>query len=304
MKRIIVTGATSMIGTALIETAVRNQTEVYAVVRPDTSRIGRIAKSPLVHTIEGTLERMQEIDAIPGDCDALFHFAWAGTGRSDRDDPELQEKNIRYTLEAVELAEKCGCKRFVGAGSQAEYGPVYEVIDEDTKCAPAISYGIAKYSAGILSRKLCERKNIAHVWGRIFSVYGPHDNKGTMLDYAIDCFQKGETAKFSSAVQSWNYLYEADAGEMFYRLGEAHFPTGTWLIANPESMPLRSYIETMMEVYGNGAKAEFAPQNGMPAGLNVNMSRTLAHLHYLPQVRFRDGIRKMIESKRMFNTQE
>ncbi len=33
MKRIIVTGATSMIGTALIEECIRHDIEVYAVVR-------------------------------------------------------------------------------------------------------------------------------------------------------------------------------------------------------------------------------------------------------------------------------
>ena len=38
MKRIIVTGATSMIGTALIEECIRHDIEVYAVVRAGSSK--------------------------------------------------------------------------------------------------------------------------------------------------------------------------------------------------------------------------------------------------------------------------
>ena len=38
MKRIVVTGATSMIGTALIEECIRHDIEVYAVVRAGSSK--------------------------------------------------------------------------------------------------------------------------------------------------------------------------------------------------------------------------------------------------------------------------
>lgn len=187
-----------MIGIALTEVAIREGTEVYAIIRPDTKRRDRIIKSPLVHVIYGSLESLNEVNEIPEDCDAFYHFAWSGTKKTERDNPQIHEKNIKYALDAVELAKKCGCHRFIGAGSQAEYGPVDGIIDETTKFNPVTAYGIAKYAAGILSKKMCEQKGIKHIWGRIFSVYGPHDNEETMLSYAIDCFERGETAKFSA----------------------------------------------------------------------------------------------------------
>ena len=45
MKRIIVTGATSMIGTALIEECIRHDIEVYAVVRAGSSKTKRLPES-------------------------------------------------------------------------------------------------------------------------------------------------------------------------------------------------------------------------------------------------------------------
>lgn len=297
MKRIILTGVTSMIGTALTEVAVRNGIEVYAILRPGTKRIDRLIASPLVHPVYGTLEELVKIEGLPDDCDVFYHFAWAGTSRETRDDPWIHEKNIRYTLDAVELAKKCGSRRFVGAGSQAEYGPVDGVIDENTKYNPVTAYGIAKYAAGIMSRKLCEKAGMEHVWGRIFSVYGPHDNEGTMLEYAIRCWVGGETAKFSSATQSWNYLYESDAGEMFYRFGDDGIPSGTYLVANPESRILREYIEIMMKEYGEAAVSEFASVSStqMP-GLEVDTKRTMEIINYIPQVTFGEGSGRMIEA--------
>ena len=289
-----------MIGTALTEVAVRNGTEVYAVIRPDTNRIDRLNKTPQVHHVYGDLEHLADIEGLPADCDVLYHFACAGTGKASRDDAWIHEKNIRYTLEAVELAERAGCKRFVGAGSQAEYGPIYDdCINENTKYAPVISYGIGKLAAGVLSKKLCEENNIDHVWGRVFSVYGPHDNKNTMLDYAIDCFLKGEVAHFSASKQVWNYLYEDDAGEIFYRLGNKDVPSDTYFVANAESRPLKEYIDILLETYGPDAKADFAVDDGADLpGLNVDMGKTIKAIGYTPMIGFKDGVAKMIEAKK------
>ena len=299
MKKIVVTGATSMIGTALIEVAVREKTEVYAIIRPKTNRIDRLISSPLVHIVYGELDELMQIKDIPSDCDVFYHFAWAGTSKQTRDDPDIQEQNIRYTLDAVELARKTGCRRFVGAGSQAEYGPVYEIIDENTKFAPITSYGISKYAANILSRKSCEKLGLEHVWGRIFSVYGPHDNEGTMIKYAIDCWEKGEVARFSAGTQYWNYLYESDAGEMFFRMGQKDVKADTYFVANYKSIQLKEYLRVLMTTYGNTAKADIAKDNKVPIyGLNVDMTKTISAIGIIHQLSFKNGIIKILEERK------
>ena len=188
MKKIIVTGATSMLGTALVDVAVGKGTEVYAIVRPDSSRLDRLNGSDLVHVVKCVIDDLDKLSGIPSDCDALYHFAWEGANKEERENPMTHARNIKHTLDAVEAAQRFGCKKFIGAGSQAEYGPVNGPIDENTPCNPKTAYGIGKLSAGLLSGKLCEKYGITHIWGRVFSVYGPHDNKGTMIDYAIDQF--------------------------------------------------------------------------------------------------------------------
>lgn len=299
MNSIVVTGATSMIGTALIEVAVSKGTEVYAIVRPNTLRMDRIVKSCLVHKVESDLDNLVSVEGLPSNCDAFYHLAWAGTSKVGRDNPEIQEANIRYTLEAVNLAEKCGCKKFIGAGSQAEYGPTKGLIDDDTRFAPVTSYGASKLAAGKLSRKACENKGLIHIWGRIFSVYGPHDNDGTMLSYAIEQFASNKEARFSAATQMWNYLYESDAGMMFYLMGERVYKDSVFRVASAKSRPLREYIQSVAQIMNAEHLCSYAvsdEQNNM-YGIETCDENLFSEIKYEPKVTFEQGIKKMIEKR-------
>ena len=125
------------------------------------------------------------------------------------------------------------------------------------------------------------------------------DNAGTMPDYAINCFIKGETAKFSTGRQMWNYLYEDDAGKLLFRLTQQNAPTGIYCIAGNEPMPLRSYIEIMQQTFGENAVCEFAPDSDtIPLGIQADITKTVQAAGYCPQIGFKDGISKVIAFKR------
>lgn len=298
MQRVIVTGATSMIGTALIKECIKNNVNVLAIARKGSKRRERLEKSAYMDVMECDLDELASA-SIEGPFDTCYHFAWAHTSRETRDNPLLQEENIRYTLDAVELAARAGCRKFIGAGSQAEYGSVGHVVTPNTPVHPQIAYGMAKHAAGMLSRKLCGMYGMTHIWGRVFSVYGKNDNEGTMLSYAIDQFLKGEPARFSSAVQMWDYLYEEDAGKIFYLLGERVGDDKVYCIANGAYRPLKEFIYEMKDAFGPGAECEFAAEPGeLAAGLQPDASDLFLDIAYRPKVTFREGIQKMIAHRR------
>ena len=62
MKRIVVTGATSMIGVALIEECVKNNIEVLAIVRGQSTRLGRLPKSALIEIAECSLDELHLLE--------------------------------------------------------------------------------------------------------------------------------------------------------------------------------------------------------------------------------------------------
>ena len=297
MHRIVVTGATSMIGVALVKECITKGIKVLAIVRKHSLNIDRLPKSSLIEICECDLSELNSSIEYSEPYDVFYHMAWEDTLKAQRDNPVLQEKNIKYTLDAVNLAQKLGCKKFIGAGSQAEYGKVDTVISPETAAEPLTAYGMAKYSAGILSRKLCQQYEIIHIWARIFSVYGCYDKEGTMLNYAIDCFVNGNTAKFSSATQMWDYLHEKDAGKFLYLIGEYSTHSRIYCVANGESRPLREFIMELRDLCNPDAKCEFAEKTDSESeeiSLQVNIEALIQDTGYRPQIQFQEGIADVV----------
>lgn len=300
VDRVIVTGATSMIGVAIIKECLENNTEVLAIIRKGSRNADRLPKSELLTVRECNLDEFASVTDIQKKYDVFYHLAWDYTSKAFRDEPVRQERNIKYTLDAVELAKRTGCRKFIGAGSQAEYGRVEHIISPDTELNPEIAYGIAKYAAGRLSRKMCDGYHITHIWGRIFSVYGRNDNTETMLNYAINQFQKGETAYFSAGTQLWDYLHEDDAGKIFYLLGLRGNESKVYCVASGQSRPLRDFISDMREAFGKETLCEFAKDSEgvKPYSLQADINELVKDICYRPQITFAEGIADIIAYQR------
>ena len=151
-----------MIGVAFIEACISKGHEVLAILQKDSKNIGRIPTSGLVKMKYASLDQYDEIIVEDEKYDAFYHFAWAFTSREGRNNVVGQEKNIRYTLDAVYLAHRYGCNLFVGAGSQSEYGFVDGIINSDNPLNPTVPYSIAKASSYWMSKQLCHSLGMKH----------------------------------------------------------------------------------------------------------------------------------------------
>lgn len=303
MKTAIVTGATSMLGIATVKHLIENNISVIAISRANSRRYDALPKSNLVTFVACELEDLDKLKLEPVKADVFYHFGWGFTEKDTRDNPELQEKNVKYTMDAIDLAYRTGCTRFLGAGSQAEYGFKNYVIDEKTECTPSLAYGHAKLKAYRLGKEKCKAYGMDYIWTRTFSGYGVNESF-TVVRYALNCYLNNEIAKFSAATQLWNFLFEEDAGEYFYRLGfydETHFSEELKEdgridcivnIGNTESKPLKLYFEEMKKVLGENFKYELAPaeEGNVPGGINPDVTRLIEITGYLPRYTFEDGI--------------
>ena len=185
-KRVIITGPTGAVGMALIQKCINEKTEVLALCHKGSKRIAAIPKNPFVTVKETDLSEFRELQPDENEkYDMMFHFGWMGTTGAARNDMDLQCRNIAYTIDAVRLAQRFGCKTFIGAGSQAEYGRTEKNLTSQTPAFPENGYGMAKLCAGEMSRGLCQQLGMKHIWTRILSVYGPYDGPNTMIRSAI-----------------------------------------------------------------------------------------------------------------------
>lgn len=302
MKRAIVTGATGAVGTALIKELINNNIEVLVFCREGSARNANIPVNPLVQTLYCDLTELSQVENLTGKTyDVFYHFAWMGTTGDARNDMYLQNQNVRYALDAVGAAKRFGCKKFIGAGSQAEYGRVEGVLNPGTPAFPEMGYGIAKLCAGQMTRELAHQCGMEHNWVRILSVYGPNDGAQSMVMSTIHKLQNGEVPQFTKGEQMWDYLYSGDAARAFRLVGEKGINGKTYVLGNGKARPLADYIKIIRDEVNPKAKIDlgaipYAPKQVMY--LQADVEELRRDTGFKPEMRFDEGIKKILEGMR------
>ena len=197
-------------------------------------------------------------------------------------------------MQAFAAAQALGCSKFVGAGSQAEYGKLdIPRIAPDSPVNPVQAYGIAKYAAGKLVMEAAKKTDISCLWVRIFSVYGIYDKPTTMIASTLRKLLAKEPTSFTKAEQQWDYLFSEDAGDAFYLIGEKATGHKVYCLGSGESRELRHFIEDIRNIADPDAALGFGeipytPQTVMHLCADT---RTLREdTGFVPKTSFREGI--------------
>jgi len=299
MKRIVLTGATSMLGLSLIEECLKNNMEVVAIIRKNSPRKNNLPESQSIKIVECDISNLSSLEnSISHGFDAFYHFAWEGTSSIERSNILLQSKNIGFTLDAVHLAHSLGCKKFIGAGSQAEYGRKSSIISTDMSVSPENAYGIAKYTAGKFSALLAMEISIEFIWTRIFSVYGQHDTPNSMIMYCAKSLLSGEKPKFTPSEQKWDYLYCHDAAKALYLLMEKGLNQKVYNIGSGIAHPLSYYIYKIRDVIDPTLPVGIGELNynsSQVMSLHADISDLTDDTGFLPSTSFEDGILETVK---------
>ena len=312
-RRVIITGATGVVGMALVNKCIETGIEAVLLVNPDSRRLDRIPDDPHIRVIRCGLEDLAGADAevlelngiAPGQyADVMFHLAWGGTFGDARNDKPLQDKNEMYAIDAVRLAARLGCFVFVGAGSQAEYGRVSGALAADTPCDPENEYGRAKLRASASTRKLCHELGMRHVWPRILSIYGPYDGDKTMVMSLIAQLLAGQKPGLTKGEQIWDYLYADDVADAFMLLAQKGKDGGIYPIGSGDPRPLREYIEIIRDAIDPALPLGFGEvpySDKQVMYLCADISKLCEDTGFIPKVGFEEGIRRTITFVRQYS---
>jgi nucleoside-diphosphate-sugar epimerase len=243
MKTAVVTGAFGFAGANLVECLLKNGYKAYCVGRkkPTLTHNDRFEEGVCLKKIYLEMEEFYRIpEFVPEKPDFFFHLAWGGK----RDDFDAQRKNVDGALKAMDAAAVLSCKRFVGIGSQAEYGikSEEELITEDLRLEPFTAYGACKAAAFYMLKEKAALMGIEFVWGRIFSLIGKYEPEGRMLPDLVKKLQRKENVQLSSCLQYWDYLDATDAAAAILGLAEKGRNGEDYNIANGEFRELKEYV--------------------------------------------------------------
>jgi nucleoside-diphosphate-sugar epimerase len=297
MKNVVISGGTGMIGIALIRKLITEDVEhIYVLCRESSLKIDRLPADDRICITPCSISEFHTLpDKIPSKCDTFYHFAWLGTGGARRNLLiDQQAENIKYTMDAIEVAQKLGCSKFIGAGSQAEFGLLdVDKIRPDSPCNPIQAYGIAKYAAGRLAMLKAEMLEIDCLWVRIFSVYGTLDRRNSLISTTIEKLRKGEKPPFTPAQQKWDYLFEQDAGDAFAAIGEKASGRKVYCLGSGESKRLQEYIEIIRDCLDPNLQLGIGdlpyPPNAV-MNLCADISAITEDTGWVPKISFETGI--------------
>ena len=295
----IISGATSFLGVEMASILIRQGHEVTVICRPCSHGLTNLPEG--VEVVFAQMNEYGALDTKITHANVFMHLAWAGTGHNGRDATQVQQENIAYTLNAMRAAAKMGCKLFVMAGSQAEYGSTTLPQNEEMDCEPFSKYGKAKLQIWEKGRKLAEKLGMRYIHLRIFSLIGEEDHAWTLVMSAIYKMLRNEPMDLSDCTQNWNFLYVKDAARQIATLCERAVETNGYKseifqIASDDTRKLREFVERMKEL--TGSKSELHYGAVVPAhvvSLQPDMQKTKAVVGTLAEYDFDSVIKRIID---------
>lgn len=296
----VLTGPTGVLGTALIKTLAEAGVETYVVCHCGSPRNASILEHPCIHKVECNMEEIDRLPELIGkSVEAFFHLAWLGTQvNSNRMNMYLQNTNVKQALDTVYVAKQLGCKVYVGAGSQAEYGRIDGVIHPDSPVNPISGYGMAKLCAGQMTRALCKEFGIRHIWPRIVSVYGKNDAPKTLVNTLIRTLQEGKKPKLTAGEQLWDYLYADDAGEALYLMADMGKDGAVYVLGSGQIRKLKDFMLDIRDVVNKDislglGEIPYLPDQAMH--LEADIATLTKDTAWVPKTSFREGIQQLVQ---------
>jgi nucleoside-diphosphate-sugar epimerase len=218
--RVILTGASGLLGGHVAELLSARGDKVRAMVRRTSNR-KVLEKLANVELFEGTVERADKVREAVDGVDAIVHCAGIVKARSA---DEFFSVNVGGTSNLVEAARKLRgkLKRFVHVSSLEACGPSADgkpvPADQEN---PVTAYGRSKLASEKVV--LSARDDIPVVLLRPGAIYGPRD--GEILE-AFKSIQRGLLPLVDGGAARGVWIYATDCAEACIRAIDAEVPSG------------------------------------------------------------------------------
>ena len=297
----VLTGGSSFIGSALAKCLLDNGESVICICRKTSNR-EHIPVNPNLRIVNADMHEISNISKEIEHADVFFHLAWGGVSHEGRNDKNLQQDNFDCSLTAAKVAAEIGCKLFVLSGSQAEYGFIRGIFNEDSECHPENEYGRYKLLLGDRLAEECPQMGVKFIHLRIVSIYGEYDKAWTMIISVLKKMLNNEDVELSDCTQMWNFVYIRDAVKQMYllcrnALENNKFKSERYLIGSKDTRPLKSFIEDMNRLTNSHSKLMYGyykPMNTVE--LQPDISKTENAINFISDYTFEEGIKNIINT--------
>ena len=251
MSRLLLTGATGLIGAELIPLLRRAGHEVHAVSArsgpadgaPGGASSGEATAWHRCNLRDGAATRALVADVGP---ELLVHLAWSRPGSAH------EEEDEGWVTAGVELWDAFaagGGRRALVAGTSAEYEWSRPLLGEDSPVLPGSAYGRAKASLHERLRERSDRDGVALAWPRLFWAYGAEPDSPRLVPSVARALVEGRPVATTDGLQVRDYIHASDAASALAAILEAEID-GPVNVGSGEGTPVVELLRTLERLGG------------------------------------------------------
>jgi len=241
---VFVAGATGFLGAHIARKFVENGYNVIALKR-DTSDLSRCRdfKDKVVWISTDDTDWMKTV--VLYQPKVIINAAWEGVSTLNRDNWATQINNLHFARQLLNLAAGCSVTKYIGLGSQAEYGCFSEKVSEEYLCRPMSAYGTLKFTCSDMTRIICDENLIKWYWLRLFSVFGEGESEQWLIPSLIKRMLNERSMDFTACEQQYDYLYVGDIADAIVKLSEKDAPSGCYNLCSSIPHTLKEIVKAL-----------------------------------------------------------
>lgn len=286
MSRILVTGASGLLGTNLVEKLRDNHDVLVASRSLDWD----------LRNKEGT---KKEIEIFKPEY--IYHLAAnAAESRGQTSPIDMTERNLNIFLNVLTPAINNGLKRFIYTSSVAVYGEAEVPYSEDDICKPKDVYGVNKLAAEQILKILAKVHNFDYTIFRPHNIYGPHQDMSNPYKNVVALFMRyimedKECTIFGEGKMRRAFSYVDDVVDVLLQAREPEFKNQIINVGSSIDYDIATLLETIEEVAGKKAKVNHKPARPQEIYLFLPSHKKLNTISYYHETPLIEGIRKTWE---------
>ncbi|MFA6102946.1 MAG: NAD-dependent epimerase/dehydratase family protein [Victivallaceae bacterium] len=302
---ILIVGASGFIGAKLYFSLNKIRDDVYACSKNPLNCWRLInVHSPKILNVDIT-----DFEALKNAINTIrpmtvFNLAAYGAYARQSDTERIHQTNYIGTLNLLRALSDTGCSAFVQAGTSSEYGLNSKFADENGELIPNSDYAVSKVGAGYIVKYYGRILNFPCANLRLFSIFGPWEEKDRLIPTLIASGLKGVYPNFVDRSIARDFVYIDDCTGAIVRAALTVCKTNPGISIN-----VASGVKTTMEDVARTAKKMFNISSEPEFGSMMNRKWDITEWYGNPQLAeklmgwkcrtsFEDGLKLNIEWER------
>lgn len=261
MKRAIVTGANGFIGKHLVNYLLEQNVEVWAFVRKKENKDidGKL------HYVECSMNEYRDFSIKIGGVDALFHLAWnGGIDTQSFGNFNIQFENVGYSGEALLLAKRIGCKKFILVSSMCAIEAVTCFIHEKADGRANQIYGSAKCAAEMLCKSLAEKHGINMNVCYLPSIFGEGNKSKFIFNILLRNLLEGKDTSLVKGEYLADWLYVKECTKGIYAVAEKGGAMKSYFVGHRKLKLFKEWVEETRNIINPLARLNFGAYGADP----------------------------------------